>query len=402
MNATSRRSVLGLIGAAPLAAGGVAGASAPAARVPRELRPGGELDRYLTELAEEGTFTGSVLLTHRGDTVLARSHGMANRDAGIANAPDTIFHLGSGTKLFTAVAVAQLARRGALRFQDPIGRYADGFPPEIAETVTVHHLLTHSAGMGNFQQSAEYQDQAPTWETHDEMMNGILDIVRATRLDYAPGAGQRYSNSGYVTLGAVLAGAAERNYFAYIREHVFQAADMTTADFSSKHEWRTNPLFARPYTHQDTESEEPVDAIERHDSTGTPAGGSFASCRDLDRFCQALRSGDLLDPASVSLVLTPKAPLLRPPPQEPPTRPTAEGAEAFYTYGASTYVAGDRWAVERGGDSPGVSVGFTVFQPDNDWVLVSLSNVDALPRDGQKISPARLITDEATRILGER
>src|SRR5690348_9926796 len=95
-----RRSLLGAVGAigaavaapVPGAAGAAAAGTGPASaaagstsrtRVPPDTRPGGAYDRYLAQLAAAGTFSGVVLLSHRGRTVLSRSYGLADRERGI-------------------------------------------------------------------------------------------------------------------------------------------------------------------------------------------------------------------------------------------------------------------------------------------------------------------------------
>ncbi len=411
----SRRSLLGFVSATPLAAAGLLVASDPASAgaasngadgsgpVPPGVRPGGELDRFIADLADAGTFSGSVLLTHRGRTVLARSHGMANRDASIPNGEETIFLLGSVTKLFTAVAVAQLAQRGAVSYGATIGTYLDGFPPEIADTVTVHHLLTHTSGMGDALRDRAYWEAAREWTSEEEVMDGTMEFVRAADLDYPPGAGQFYSNSGYVTLGAIVAAASGgQTYYEYVRRHVFAAAGMTTADFYTTPEWRDDPRIARPYAAQ--ESGERAVAMDGHGYVGTPAGGSFATCRDLESFARALQGGDLLDAAHTELVLGPKAPEAPRPERPAATARAEDGAAAprYFTYGASAFLARDAWAVERGGDAPGVSVGLSVFRPDNDWVLVALGNFDSPLDTSPRTSPSREITDYATRLITEQ
>lgn len=90
----SRRSALGLLGAASLAAGGVlavpekayASPSRPG-RIPKDVRPGGAYDRFVAQLAAEDKFSGTILLAHRGRTVLARSYGMADRERKIPTSP---------------------------------------------------------------------------------------------------------------------------------------------------------------------------------------------------------------------------------------------------------------------------------------------------------------------------
>jgi CubicO group peptidase (beta-lactamase class C family) len=155
---SSRRAVLGMLGAAPLAAGGLLAVPATAeARagsaghnpVPPELLPGGTLDKLIAQRAAADQYSGTVLLLHDGHPVLSRSYGMADKQLSIGNGPETIFALGSITKLFTGIAIAQLVQQGKVAYHEKLGAYLDGFPAEVAGTVTVHQLLTHTAGMGD-------------------------------------------------------------------------------------------------------------------------------------------------------------------------------------------------------------------------------------------------------------
>ncbi|WIX90640.1 serine hydrolase [Amycolatopsis sp. DG1A-15b] len=112
---TTRRSALGLLGAsgALLATGAVAGAASGPAVGPTSVDVRA-FDRFVKEQAAVDAFSGSLLLVHRGRPVLARSYGRAN--AAAPNGPDTLFAMASVTKLFTAVAIAQLAQAGKLAY----------------------------------------------------------------------------------------------------------------------------------------------------------------------------------------------------------------------------------------------------------------------------------------------
>ena len=76
----------------------------------------------------EDRFSGVVLLAKDGTPILSRASGMADPAKGIANRPDTKFNLGSMNKMFTAVAVAQLAEKGRLAFTDPVGKHLPDYP----------------------------------------------------------------------------------------------------------------------------------------------------------------------------------------------------------------------------------------------------------------------------------
>ncbi|MCW6008293.1 beta-lactamase family protein [Micromonospora sp. CPCC 205371] len=131
-----------MLGTAPVVASGVLASATPAQaevagtgrdRIPRDLRPGGAFDQRLSQLAAEGKLSGTVLLAHKGKTVLERAYGMANARTSVRNGPDTAFALASVAKLFTAIAVSQLAERGQVDFGQAIGAYLDGFPASIVQ-----------------------------------------------------------------------------------------------------------------------------------------------------------------------------------------------------------------------------------------------------------------------------
>jgi CubicO group peptidase (beta-lactamase class C family) len=368
MSQTSRRAVLGLLGAAPIAAGTVL--TVPGAAhatdspqgdrsVPRSLRPGGELDQLISRLAAGDHFSGTVLVKRRNHTALSRSHGMANRDAEIPNGPDTRFALGSITKLFTSVAVAQLVQAGDVAYHERLGAYLDGFRAEVAENVTIHQLLTHTSGMGDFYRVPGYVDESRGWETAEDVLGGTMTYIRNSELEYAPRAS--YSNSGYVVLGAIVQEVSGRSYYDYVRDHVFEAAGMTGAAFVTRPERLEDTGIARSY--ETLPSGERADSIDKQAFIGLPAGGSYANADDLVAFENALLGDDLLEAPHTHIVLSPKTPV----PSEP-------GEVTFGTYASVATLAGGQWAFgAHGGSTEGVSADLDWY-PDSDWVVVVLSN----------------------------
>jgi hypothetical protein len=108
------------------------------------------IDRRLQEVADADRFSGVVLVA-RGDRILVhRGVGQADRERGIANTPETRFGTASVGKMFTAVAIAQLVERGTLRFDMPLSEALPEYPDrEVAGRITLHHLLTHTSGLGD-------------------------------------------------------------------------------------------------------------------------------------------------------------------------------------------------------------------------------------------------------------
>ena len=100
--------------------------------------------------ATAGRFTGAVLVARNGRAVLDAGYGFADRATRAANTPETRFCIASIGKLFTAVAIGQLAEHGKLSFDASVGRLPDRTSPRpIADHVTIAELLDMTAGLGN-------------------------------------------------------------------------------------------------------------------------------------------------------------------------------------------------------------------------------------------------------------
>lgn len=398
----SRRSALGMLGVAPVVASGVLAGAAPAHaestaagrdRIPRDLRPGGAFDQRLSQLAADGELSGTVLLAHRGKTVLERAYGMANTRTSVPNGPDTAFALASVAKLFTAIAVSQLVERGQVEYGQTIGAYLDGFPDSVANSVTVHHLLTHTSGMGNFMDSEEFRANVASWTSGAAMLNGIMGVVRKTALLFTPGTRFEYSNSGFVTLGAIVQAVSGQSFYDFIREHVFAAAGMTRTDYYTRPQRLTDDRVARPYALLPTG--ERVDALERTDLfwagfIGEPAGDAYASARDLVRFARALTGNRLLGPAYTAHAVAGKYPM----PRNAGTPATA--VPPFQAYGPIAQITSGQRVIGHGGGSPGAATGIDVYL-DSDWVVTILSNYGGSANGGPPVT--QVLMQEARRLI---
>jgi CubicO group peptidase (beta-lactamase class C family) len=119
-----------------------------------------------------------------------------------------VFRLGSVTKQFTAVAILMLAEEGKLSLQDEITRFLPDYPTR-GKKITVENLLTHTSGIKNY-------TDLPEWlplQRKDMTLGELIDLFKNQPLDFAPGEWWKYSNSGYVLLGAIIEKASGK----YIR-----------------------------------------------------------------------------------------------------------------------------------------------------------------------------------------
>ena len=180
---------------------------------------GKKLDAHLT-LATRNGFSGAVLVVKNGQVILAKGYGMANRQRKIPVTRDTVFDIGSLVKQFTAAAILKLEMKGKLRVTDPISNYFKNVPPDKA-TMTLHHLLTHTAGFPD-QIGDDYEEIS-----RDAFIKRALD----TKLLSAPGEKYRYSNVDYSLLGAIVEMRSGQDYEHYVYENLLKPAGMSLTGY---------------------------------------------------------------------------------------------------------------------------------------------------------------------------
>ncbi|MBU4204292.1 MAG: beta-lactamase family protein, partial [Acidobacteria bacterium] len=103
-------------------------------------------------LVERNVFSGTVLVAKGSDVLYSAAAGGASKRFHVANNIDTKFNLGSMNKMFTSVAVMQLVEQGKINLNDPLSMYLDEtwLPKDVTEKITIHHLLTHTSGLGSY------------------------------------------------------------------------------------------------------------------------------------------------------------------------------------------------------------------------------------------------------------
>lgn len=356
--------------------------SSARARIPPDTRPGGAYDRYVAQLAAEDKFSGVVLLSHQGRTVLSRSYGMADKEKGIRNHDGVAVNLGSAVKPFSAVAILQLTQQGRVKLSDTVGTYLTGFANEIAEKVTIHHLLTSTSGL-----SHPGTDLQRIFYSREEVHEFYQQWTRQAKLEAA--AGTAFDNTGavFAIAAQIVEAVTGTTYWDYVHEHIFGRSGMTGSAFYTRPQWLTDEHIAHSYMLQADGSR--VDAVRNLDK-GSPnpyepgknpgrnfidyAGdGGFATAPDLVRFAHALRNGTVLDRPYAELFTGAKIPQGKgkdggPPPAHP----------SFMAYAMPAKLINGQWVTGRGGANPGSVANWHIY-PDTGWVGVVLSNYDGVP-----------------------
>jgi D-alanyl-D-alanine carboxypeptidase len=306
----------------------------------------GALAARVEELAKNDQFSGALLVARRGRILYEKAYGRANREAGTPNEPKTQFRIGSMNKMFTSVAILQLVEAGTLGLDDPIGKHLTDYPnKDVATKVTVRHLLTHTGGTGDIF-GPEFTKNRLTLREHGD----YLSLYGSRPLGHEPGAEHRYSNYGFVLLGAIVEKVTGKSYYDHVRSAVFQRAGMSATD--SLPESEIVAARSTGYLRRDGAWVANTDTLPWR---GTAAGGGYSTVGDLFRFAEALESGKL-----ISKALLVEA-----------TRPQ----EQRYGYGFGVQGEGALRRYGHNGGAPGMNGDLRVY-PELGYVLVGLSNFD--------------------------
>jgi len=258
------------------------------------------LHQFLLQKAEANQFSGVVMIAREGKQVFKEAYGFASKRFDVPNKIDTKFNLGSINKVFTAIAILQLAEKGKLALDDPIGKYLDVFPDDIAQKVTIQHLLAMSSGWGDYWENEDFKARQFRLRT----VSDYLEFVKDIPLDFEPGTDTKHSNTGFEIAGAVIEKVTGEDYYGYIRTHIYEPLGMSDTD--SFHKDSPVKNLAMGYT--DYPREGKTGKGYEWSNTyifpprGTPAGGGYSTVEDMLKLAQALRNNKILTPDYTAVI----------------------------------------------------------------------------------------------------
>jgi CubicO group peptidase (beta-lactamase class C family) len=271
--------------------------SATRASQPTASVGGGEevRDLMLEWLETRGLPGLSLAVVVRDELVVSECLGWADVEREIPLVRESLFRIGSVSKLLTATACLRLRQAGKLDLDAPIGSYLPDLPDDKA-VVSARQLAGHLAGFAHYG-SNDYVNTR-----HFEDVSDTLPPLLSRALLSAPGAKYAYSSYGYNVLGAVLQSAASQEFRDVIAEQVLAPLGMThTLAEDSAH---APPERVRLYvTGDDGKRREagPSDVTDRW-----PSGGFLSTAEDLARLGTGLARPGFLDGESARSVLTPQ------------------------------------------------------------------------------------------------
>jgi CubicO group peptidase (beta-lactamase class C family) len=340
---------------------GFADVTAPAAatRGPKltERQLHDRIAHLMALLTKADAFSGTVYVAKYGRPIYAEAFGLANRNWAIPNRIDTKFNLASVTKMFTAIAVAQLVEQGKLSYGETVGEILPDYPNKaVARAVTVGQLLSHTSGMIGARALAEKASDPQSART---LAPWLATFVNEP-LSSAPGQRFDYSNAGYILLGAIIEKASGQSYYDYVEGHVFKPAGMANTRF---YDLETDPPNLAEGL-MDGPGGKRRNNIFALTARGAPHAGAYSTGPDMAKFHMALVTHRLLPAAALKTLWT----------------GVTEDADRHRDYGYGAYI--ERYngheIISHGGGWQGITNHFE-FYPDLGYSVVILSNIDNDP-----------------------
>ena len=318
-----------------------------------------------------GSFNGTWLYAEKGEIVSSGAIGFCDPDDTHPVTENSIFQLASVTKQFTAAAVMLLAREGKLGLDDAITKF---FPElEKYKGATVRHLLTHTSGIPDYFDDADWfidlwkrENRVPA---NPEIVRFLLETE--AKPYGAPGEKWHYSNTGYNLLAEIVERVSGVPFETFLQKNVFEPAGMkNTRCCHARRDGVPFANYARASVLEngkyvaDVDSEEARDVIAFDGLNGDDY--VYTDIFDMFRWDRVLREGSVLTPEEQKLMYTPVV---------------LNGGEAYVDEDGDSYGFG--WFIKNGGEvgrivshsggMPGVHTWIERFL-DADSMLVILCN----------------------------
>jgi uncharacterized protein YbbC (DUF1343 family)/CubicO group peptidase (beta-lactamase class C family) len=268
------------------------------------------LDAIVLDAIHDHQIPGAVLLVgHNGQVVYRKAFG--NRALEPRREPmtaDTIFDVASLTKVVaTTTAVMQLVQKGEVRVNDPVTKYISEFAENGKDEITVRNLLTHFSGL------REDFDLDPPWQGREAGFR----LAFAEKPVYPPGSRFLYSDTNFITLGALVERVTGTTLDQYCARKIFAPLQMSHTRFLPPASWRSK-IAPTEYDEQGKMLRGVVhDPRARRMGGVTGHAGVFSTADDLSKFARALLKGSPILAGNVVEKMTT--------PQQPPTAQVLRG-----------------------------------------------------------------------------
>jgi len=262
------------------------------------------LERFIThEMADKELPALSIALVDDQQVVWAKGFGFADPKKKIPATAETIYRVGSVSKLFTDIAVMQLVEQRKLDLDAPITRYLQDFRPRnpFGKAITLRQLMSHRSGVVREPPVGNY------FETTEPSLARTIASLNRTALVYAPESRTKYSNAAIATVGYVLERTQKEPFAKYLKRAVLDPLGLERSSFEPSPEITKDLAKAYMWTIDGRVFEAPTFELGI-----SPAGSIYTTVIDMGRFMSALFAGgrggkgQMLKPSTIDEMWTPQ------------------------------------------------------------------------------------------------
>lgn len=288
----------------PMAAGAASSASRNVAPRQDYAAVAAMLERFIKrEMKDKDLPAFSIALVDDQKIVWSTGFGYADKKAGIPATAETVYRVGSVSKLFTDIAVMQLVEKGKLDLDAPVTRYLPKFRPQnpFGKTITLRQLMSHRSGLVREPPVGNYFD--PT----EPSLAATIDSLNKTKLVYAPGSRTKYSNAAIAAVGYVLEKTQSEPFAKYLKRSVLDPLGLAASSFEPVPQVTQRLAKAEMWTIDGRDFPAPTFQL----GIG-PAGSMYTTVNDMGRFMSALFAsgrgvnGEMLKPSTIDQMWTPQ------------------------------------------------------------------------------------------------
>ncbi|MCK5652862.1 MAG: beta-lactamase family protein [Gemmatimonadetes bacterium] len=283
----------------------------------------------------------------RGRLLHVQSYGMANVELRVPVSDSTVFEIGSISKQFVATAIMLLVEEGRVGLDDGIHEYLHDLPSEWLG-VTVRQLLTHTSGIPDYEEIQTYE--AYRFRFTPEQ---IIRVAHSRPMDFEPGTGWYYSNTGYFLLSLIVERVEGRPLGQVLRSRIFEPLGMNQTRLADPED--IIPHRASGYW-VDRMGVELMNRDATQPSSTLGAGGILSSVHDMAKWDEALYGEQLLSEASKAAMWTPTV--------------LPNGDNTGYAFGWSVRPYRGHRSVGHGGQVAGFVANFTRLLDDEVAIIV--------------------------------
>lgn len=319
----------------------------------------------------------SIAVEVDGKLAWSQAMGHADRDKQIEATRETVYRIGSVSKLLTVAALARLVQDGKMEWDAPIGRYLPEYD-DAGGQLTIRRLAGHTAGVRHYAGSAEFLSQK-----HCDSVAAALDVFRTDPLLFPPGTKYAYSSHGYVLLSAAMEKASTKSFLTLIRDEVTGPLKLssTAGDDGNLQSANRSAMYS-------FWQEKVVNAPAMDVSCRWAAGGYLSRAEDLARFLSAHLDGRLFRGNMAQVLFT--------------SQSLSDGKETGVGIGwRIAQDAAGRQYVHHGGDIVGGRA-FVLMYPKERVALAICTNLGSAPFAQKEAQPiAALFVDGKSRDKSE-